>query len=172
MICTEYNNYIKTLVRNREMLWCVTLNNNIKVYSDYYNPSYPIDDFPWYRLKKYCEQNNVFPCKVEAIILGAPRTIMAENPLGLDGLFIVRGASKDLLMESAEEGTSYKQLIVGVLDKKKDQINVTKFCWPENEREAGFEVRQITPENARLMFFKNGSKNKQRESIQVALNGD
>lgn len=171
MICTEYNNYIKSLVKNREMLWCVTLNDNTKVYSDYYNPAYSENDLPWHRMCRYCEQNNLFPYKVEVIMLGAPKIIMAENPLGLDGLFIKRGSSKDFLMETGE-GTSYKQLIVGVLDPAEDQINVTKFCWPYNEKESAHEIRKITPENAKLMFFKNDSKNKKRKSIQIALNGD
>ncbi len=173
MICTSYNNYIKDLVKKKEMLWCVTLNDYTKVYSDYYNPIYSIDEYPWYRLCKYCEQNNLFPCKVEAIMLGAPRVIMAESKIGLDGIFIKRGASKDFLMDSETgEGESYKQLIVGVLDKEEDIINVVKFCWPENEKEKLIEKRSITSENVKLMFFKNDSKQKKRESIQFALNGD
>lgn len=169
MICTEYNSYIKNLVRSLEMMWVVTLNNGVKVYSDHDNPAYP-NQAPWHRLKDYCLDTGLFPVKVEALMFGAPKTVMAENNLGLDGLFIIRGSSKDFLMESGE-GTSYKQLIVGVLSDTSDNINVTKFCWPENALEPFNEVRQLTFENIELMLFKNGSKKRERESIQVALNG-
>lgn len=169
MICTEYNNYIKSLVKKLEILWIITLNNGIKVYSDYDNPMYE-EPQPFIRLKNYCTENNVFPVKVEVLMLGAPKIVMAENPLGLDGLFIKRGAAKDFLMESGE-GTSYRQLIVGVLDDVKDIINITKFCWPENKLEPFNQTRLITPENASLMLFKNESKKRNRESIRIALNG-
>lgn len=168
MICTEYNSYIKNLVRSLEMMWIVTLNNGVKVYSDHNNPAYP-NQTPWRRLKEHCAENNVFPVMVQALILGAPKLVMAENNSGLDGLFIIRGSSKDFLMESGE-GTSYKQLIVGVLSDTNDDINTTKFCWPKNALEPFNEVRQITFENIELMLFKNGSKKRERESVQVALN--
>ena len=102
-------------------------------------------------------------------MFGAPYVIMAEDPNGLDGVFIKRGASKDFLMESGE-GTSYKQLIVGVLNDN-NEVGIVKFCWPFNALEPNNEVRLLTPENAKLMFFKNDSEKRKREVVQIALNG-
>jgi hypothetical protein len=164
----EYNGYIKKLVKDLEMLWIVTLNNGNKVYSDYYNP-FCANISPWERLKIFCNDGDLYPIKIENLMFGAPHVVMAENKNGLDGVFIKRGASKDFLMESGE-GTSYKQLIVGVLNDK-DEIDITKFCWPFNALEKVKETRKLTPENAKLMFFKNGSEKRNREAVQIALNG-
>lgn len=164
----EYNGYIKSLLKNLEMLWVVTLNNGQKVYSDYYNSFCGSDLSPWERLKIYCS-SNIYPIKVEALMLGAPRVVMLEDENGLDGFFIKRGASKDFLMESGE-GTSYKQLITGILNKD-NKIDVFKFCWPENQLESLTEVRELTQENFDLMFFKNDSKKINREAVQVFING-
>lgn len=169
MICLEYNNYIKTLVKQLEMLWIVTLNNGSKVFSDYDNEYY--SGTPWERLKQYCKDTGLFPVKIESLMFGAPKVTMAYNAMGLDGVFIKRGISKDLLMDSGEEGTTYKQLIVGVLNDDNDQISITKFCWPENELEPFNETRNLTQENFELMFFKDDSRKLKRQSIQVYLNG-
>lgn len=163
MLCFEYNSYIKSLVKRLEMLWVVTLNNDQKIYSDYNIAN------PWGDLKDYCNDHNLFPVKIENLMFGAPTITMAEDKGGLDGVFIKRGISKDFLMESGD-GTSYKQLIVGVLNDKND-IDVVKFCWPFNVLEPTNEVRKLTPENAKLMFFKNESEKRKREAVQVALNG-
>lgn len=165
MICTEYNEYMKNLVNELEMLWIVTLNNGTKVYSDYGN--HPTT--PWSRLKLHCEQSGLYPIKVENLMFGAPKIIMAEDSNGLDGLIILRGASKDFSMDSGD-GMSYQQLIVGVLNDH-NEIDVTRFCWPENTVEAKVETRQLTSENTSLMFFKNESEKKLRPVVQFALNG-
>jgi hypothetical protein len=167
MICTQIDSYVKTLIRNLEMLWVATLDDGTKVYSDYDRPT--VSDHPYNRLKKYCEDNNKFIIKIEALMFGAPHTVMFENSDGLDGVFILRGSSRDIKIETGEQGPSYKQLIVGVLRDNEDIIDVKKFCWPENSIEPFNQTRLITPENAKLMIFKNGSRKKTRESIQVAL---
>lgn len=160
---------MRTLLKSLEMLWIVTLNNGETIYSDYSNPHDLLP--PWTRLVDYCKDNDLFPVKVETLMLGAPKVVMAENHEGLDGLLILRGSSKDFLINTGE-GTSYKQLIVGVLSDEDDFIDITKFCWPYNKLETRPERRAVTPENVRLMLFKNGSEKRHRENVQIALNGE
>lgn len=169
MICTSIDSYVKDLMKKLEMLWCVTLNDGTKVYSDYDRPG--TSEHPWNRLKKYLSENNKHIVKIEAIMFGAPQTVMFEDINGLDGVFITRGTSRDIKIETGEPGPSYKQLVVGVLRDDEDVIDVKKFCWPENAIEPFNQVRILTSENANLMIFKNDSTKKTRESVQVALVG-
>ena len=169
MICTSQDHYIKARIKSLDILWCATLNDGTLVYSDYERPDNPRS--PWLRLKEHCQDNNVFITKIEVIMFGAQRTVMLEDENGLDGVFIVRGASRDLNLFTDEPGPSYKQLVVGLLRENEDVIDVKKFCWPENELEKLNQTRVLTPENAKLMLFKNGSTKKQKETVQIALNG-
>ena len=169
MICTYQDSYIKERIRSLDILWCVTLNDGTIVYSDYERPDNPRS--PWLRLRDHCENNNLFVTKVEVIMFGAPRIVMLENENGLDGFFIIRGASRDLNLFTDEPGPSYKQLVVGLLRDNEDIIDVKKFCWPENELEQFNQTRILTPDNAKLMLFKNDSTKKQKETVQIALNG-
>lgn len=166
MICTTQDFHMKSLLRSLEVLWIATLSNKIQVYSDYNRPEQPTA--PWYRLKKYCEENDLFIIKIELLMFGCPKVIMAENESGLDGVFILRGASKDYDIEDGD-GTSYRNLIVGVLDDKEDKINVNKYTWPIDSLTK--ETRLVTKENAELMLFKNGSEKASREVLRVAVNG-
>lgn len=168
MICSVQDAYFKGLVRNLEMLWCAHLNDGTTVYSDYERPGL---DAPWIRLRNHCEQNNLFITKIEVIMFGAPKTTVFENEQGLDGIFIVRGMSRDLNIGTDEPGPSYKQLVVGLLRDDEDIIDIRKFCWPENEFEKFIQTRSLTPDNAKLMIFKNDSPKKKRQSIQIALDG-
>lgn len=161
MICKAQDSYIKQLIRNLEILWCAHLNDGTTVYSDYERPGL---ENPWIRLKQYCEDNNAFITKIEVIMFGAPKLIMFEDPNGLDGVFVSRGASKDLMIGS-DEGPSFKQLVVGVLRDNENIIDVKKFCWPENEFEPFNQVRSLTSDNKKIMIFKNDSPKKNRESV-------
>lgn len=169
MICTKIDSYVKDLIKKLEMLWCVTLNDGTKVYSDYDRPG--TCNHPWFRLKQYLEESGLYIVKVEAIMFGAPQTVMFENPNGLDGVFITRGTSKDIKIETGEAGPSYKQLVVGLLRDNEDIVDVKKFCWPENSIEPFNQTRILTNENVKLMIFKNDSNKKTRKSVQVALFG-
>jgi hypothetical protein len=168
MICSTYDTYVKGLVRNLEMLWCAHLNDGTTVYSDYERPGL---ETPWVRLREHCKQNDLFITKIEVIMFGSPKVVVFENQQGLDGVFIVRGMSRDLNIGSDEPGPSYKQLVVGLLRENEDTIDVKKFCWPENEFEKFIQTRSLTPDNAKLMIFKNDSTKKKRQSVQIALNG-
>jgi hypothetical protein len=167
MICTQIDSHMKSLISRLEMLWVVTLNDGTLVYSDFERLDLPN---PYFRLKQHCEDNNLYPVKVQALMFGAPRVTMFEDPSGLDGLFIFRGSSKDVQIETGES-VSYKQLIVGLLRDDCVNIDIRKFCWPENALEPFNQNRLLTSENAKLMIFKNDSRKKASESVQVALFG-
>jgi hypothetical protein len=169
MICTKFDAYMRKITKELQMLWICYLNDGTTVYSDYDRPG--LSDHPWDRLKRHCESNDLYPTKVEVLMFGAPYTVLFEDPDGLDGLFIARGAARDI-NEATGEGTSYKQLVVGVLrDGEECVVDVKKFSWPENEIEPFSQTRNLTPENAQWMLFKNGSIKKRSEQVQVALNG-
>ena len=59
----------------------------------------------------------------------------------------------------------------GVLNDNLETVDIRKFSWPLCEFEAPVQTRILTPENAQLMIFKDGSKKKQSEQVQVALDG-
>lgn len=170
MICTQFDTYMRKLTKELEMLWVCTLNDGTKVYSDFKRPG--IEGHPWDRLKSHCEKNSLFATKIEVLMFGAPHTVLFEDhDKGLDGLFVARGSARDINTASGES-TSYKQLVVGLLkEEEEDVIDVKKFSWPENEIEPFSSTRKVTPENAKMMLFKNDSPKKKRESVQVALNG-
>lgn len=168
MICTVQDSHMKSLLRSLEMLWVAKLSDGTLVYSDYYRPG--TTEAPWIRLKKYCKETGLYPVKIQSLMFGAPVLTMAEDDLGLDGVFVMRGSAKDYDTESGE-GTSYRNLIVGILDDKDDIINITKFSWPENKLEDFNQKRLVTKENAELMFFKNDSRKFNREVVRLALNG-
>ena len=159
---------MRKITKELQILWICYLSDGTSVYSDYDRPGIP--DHPWDRLKKYCNDNDLCVVKVEVLMFGAPYTALFEDEKGLDGLFIARGSARDI-NEATGEGTSYKQLVVGLLRDDEDVLDVKKFSWPENEIEPFNQTRSLTPENAQWMLFKNGSTKKQRKQVQVALNG-
>lgn len=156
MICTQLNGHIKDLIRKLEILWKVELDDGTNVYSDYYIPYL---DSPWMRLQKYCKENNRYITSVSCLMFGADEFIMFQNSEGLDGVFVTRGASKDIVIsENGESGVSYKHLIVGVLSGDGGSINVRKFSWPENALEPFEQTRELTKNNLELMIFKNDER--------------
>jgi hypothetical protein len=168
MICNTIDQFIKEKIKNLDILWCATLNDGTTVYSDYERSNL---DNPWNRLRGHCSENNLFVTKIEVIMFGAERQAIFEDSNGLDGFFIVRGSSRDINIGTGETGPSFKQLAAGLLRENEDIIDVKKYCWPQNEFEQFEQTRLLTPDNAKLMLFKNDSTKKSRESVQVALNG-
>ncbi len=161
------DSYIKNLIRNLEMMWTVTLNNGVVVYSDYYR--YDLD--PWTRLRNYCNQNNLYPVKVKSLMFGAPEITMLEDPNGLNPFFIKRGTVKDLEIDTYSNSISYKKLIVGVYNDPTNKIDVRKFCWPENHLEPSIETRLLTVENIESMFFKNDEEQNRKKSLLLSIDG-
>jgi hypothetical protein len=171
VICTSVDQHIKSLIRNVEILWKVTLNDGTVVYSDFYRPK--IDLAPWLRLKNHCIKTNTFVIKVECIMLGVDPLVMFEDENGLDGILILRGSSKDITInDDGDPGIAYKHLIVGVLRADNDIIDVRKFSWPENVLEPFEQTRKLTIDNLKLMIFKNEQRREQLsktlENIQVS----
>ena len=168
MLTNEIDQFIKSSIKKLELLWKATLSDGTTVYSDYERPDVP---HVWERLKEHCKLKNLCVTKIEIIMFGANVQTVFENPDGLDGFFIVRGTGKDLNLNSDSEGMSYKHLAVGLLRDNEDIIDVRKYCWPQNEFEQFEQTRSLTPDNAKLMIFKNESEKKNRESVQIAING-
>lgn len=150
-VATQIDVNIKSLIRKLEMLWSVTLNNGVTIYSDYDDSK----ETPWLRLIEYCRAHKVYPTKVKSLMFGAPETVMFENPNGLNGLFIKRGCIKDIDIDNDGTGLSisYKKLIVGLYNPETNKIDVRKFCWPENEIEPLTETRLMTLDNLKDMYF-------------------
>lgn len=164
-ICTTIDQHMKSLIRSVEILWRVTLNDGTVVHSDYYRPRF--DEAPWYRLKNHCLKTSTFVTKVECIMLGIDPLVMFEDQNGLDGLFILRGSSKDITInDDGDPGIAYKHLIVGVLRPEGDIIDVRKFSWPENILEPFEQTRKLTIDNLKLMIFKDEQR---REQLSQAL---
>ena len=169
MLCTKQDSYVhKLLMDDIEILWKCTLSDGQMVWSDYDRPGEVSS--PWERLMDFCEETGECVTKVQVLVFGAPQEILFDNPNGLDGVFVVRGVSKDINMESGN-ATSFQHLTAGVLNVNLDTVDVRKFSWPLCEFEAPVQTRKLTPENVNLMIFKDGSKKKQSKQVQVALNG-
>jgi hypothetical protein len=165
-LTTQFDSHIKILVRKLEMLWTVTLNDGTKIYSDYERDKNPFD-----KVKEYCTETGLYPVEVKSMMFGAPETVMFSNPDGLDGLFILRGSVKDVDLNSADNSISYKKLVVGVLNKDTNTIDVKKFCWPENEIDSNRETRKLTLDNLEMMYFKNGEEKNKLKSLLLSDNG-
>lgn len=60
MVSTELDSFI---LDKDEAYWWVELNNGTKVYQDDNRPEYE-EKIAWYRLKTYCEANNLYPVKM------------------------------------------------------------------------------------------------------------
>lgn len=163
-VTTEFDTYIQTLVRKLDILWTVQLSNGVTIYSDF--DRYP--ENPWDRMIKYCRENNVHPVKVKNLMFGAPQVVMAEDPNGLDGFFIFRGSEKDIELDSGEGiSISYKKLVVGVLNRETNLVDVKRFCWPENQLEPTFERRLLTELNLSSMYFKDAEEKNRQMSLLV-----
>lgn len=161
----EFDIYMKQLVKNKEILWIVTLDNGQKVYSDHNRDGLPP---PWQRLCEYMSLKGLKPVKIEAMAFGAPLTTVAENPNGLDGVFVKRGVIKDVVLESSSEPLQATRLICGVYNKERDRIYVNIFNWPENESFKNFEERLVTQENLEHMYFIDKNLEKQ---LKERVNG-
>jgi hypothetical protein len=168
LICTKQDSYIRKLImEDVSILWKCTLNNDITVWSDYERPG--VEDNPWLRLRAYCKKADVYITKIQVVVMGAPQEVLFENPNGLDGIFIVRGTSRDIDMVTGD-GPTYQHLTVGLMNDDLETVDIRKFSFPECEFEEFVQTRGLTPENAKWMMWKNGSKKKQSKQIQIALN--
>lgn len=164
----EFDIYIKELMKNKEILWIVTLNNGQKVYSDHNRFGKDPSDSPWMRLCRYMDARALKAIKVEAMAFGAPLTTIIEDVNGLDGFFIKRGVLKDVVLESSSEPLQATRLVCGRYNKEQDRIHVNIFNWPNNEFFTNFEERLVTDENIMHMYFID--KNLEKE-LKERVNG-
>lgn len=169
MICTKQDSYIRQLImEDVAILWKCTLSDGTLVWSDYDRPG--TIDSPWLRLREHCARSGVDIVKVQVIVMGAPEHVLFEDPNGLDGLFIVRGLSRDIDMISGE-GPTFQHITVGLLQDDLENVDIRKFSFPECEFCEFVQLRDLTTENAAWMIWKNDSEKKQSEQVQIALNG-
>jgi hypothetical protein len=125
MICKAYNAHIRKLIDQQNILWKCFLSDGTEVWSDFNSSEHEKD--PWTRLKIYCINNNLNINKVIVLAIGAREETVFEDQNGLDGIFIVRGMSRDLMVDSSIE---YKFVSFGLLNKDTNKILVKKAATP------------------------------------------
>lgn len=157
----EFDIYLKELMKNKEILWIVTLENGQKVYSDHNRFGKEVYDSAWMRLCRYMDARGIKAVRVEAMAFGAPVTTIMEDTKGLDGFFIKRGVLKDVVLESSSEPLQATRLICGRYNKEHDKIHVNIFNWPDNEFFTNYEERIVTEENIEHMYFVDKELEKQ-----------
>ena len=169
MICTVRDDHIRKLImEDISMTWKCTLNDGTIVWGDYERPG--VEESPWIRLQRYCEDQNKCICKAQVIVMGAPEEIVFEDENGLDGFFIARGFSRDIDMATGE-GPTFQHMTFGLLEDNLEFVDVKKYSWPECEFEEFSQRRQATQENLSFMIWRDGETKKSSEQVQVTLNG-
>ncbi len=143
--------YIKNLIKNRQLVWAITLNNGQIIYSDFERPGL---EHPWNRLSKHLEDSGLYATEVKVLGLGAPVFTLGQNPSGLDGFFVLRGLVKDVSLEAGEDPLQFQKMTFGVWNEESQCVKVKTFYWPEQDMWPLDEDRQLTTENYGQMIFK------------------
>jgi hypothetical protein len=146
MVCTGYNQHITSLLMRQELLWKLVLSDNTEIWSDYDNGKKD----PWQRAKIFCNNNNKTIISLYVLIPGAVPELVYHNEEGLDNFFVIRGILKDV---HDIDTTVYRYLSFGKIEED-DKIHVKKFYWPECKFGTTEEIREITPENEKLLYRK------------------
>ena len=124
MICKTRDGYMRKLIQTDLMIsWKIKLSDGTDVYGDYDRPGF---ENPWYRLKDYCQENDVVPTRVELHMFGAPQKVFFEDENGLDGLMIMRGIAKDQSMTGGHS-QSFQTLTVSYLRDDSSDLKGGKF---------------------------------------------
>ena len=169
MICTVRDEHIRKLImEDLTMTSKCTLDDGTIVWGDYERPG--LEKSPWVRLREYCEANNRNITKIQCIVIGAPEEVVFEDENGLDGVFIARGYSKDIDMQTGD-GPSYQHMTFGLISEELTHVDVKKYSWPDCEFVDFVQTRDITQENLSFMIWRNGETKKSSEQVQVTLNG-
>jgi hypothetical protein len=150
MICTGYNQHISNLLLKQKVLWKCVLEDGTQVFSDF-DVSDQKD--PWTRLKHYCNNNNKNIIAVYAIIPGQPEQLIHSDLNGMDNILLVRGDAGNV---DDLGSTVYSFITFGKLEDD-GKIHVTRFFWPECVLHVKSEIREITPENEKLLYRKRES---------------
>lgn len=147
MICRGYNAHITELLMNQQVLWKLILDDNTEIWSDFDLPDHKD---PWTRAKQYCSNNKKDIVKVIIIPPGQPEIQVFQDDKGLDNIFLMRGTAKDI----NDTGESiYSFVTFGKLEED-GLIHVRRFYWPECAFGTSEEIRELTPENEKLLFKK------------------
>lgn len=146
MICTGYNAHITKLLSQQQILWKLRLNSGVEIWSDF-----DVEGLadPWTRAKEHCSKSKEYITSVSVIVPGQPETVVFENKSGLDSLLVMRGTAKNI---TDSEETVYSFMTFGKIVS--GQIHVKKFFWPECAFLESEEVRELTPENEKLLYVK------------------
>lgn len=147
MICTGYNKHITSLLMNQQILWKLILNDGTEIWSDF---DLPNEKDPWTRAKQYCNNNGKQIVEVRVIVPGQSEVTVFNDVAGLNNILIVRGISKDI-NDSSE--TIYSFMTFGKLEED-GFIHTKKFYWPECAFAVNDEIRELTPENQKLLYTK------------------
>lgn len=148
MICKTSNSHINQLLDKQEILWKCKLSNGEYAWSDF---EYEDED-PWTRLRSYCKENNVDITEIYVMIAGMMPSLVFSDPDGLDGVFAIRGAVRELTDDNAD---LVRYMCFGKYEKETDTVHVEKFFWPDVDIIPKYETRLLTEENQKLMIFKN-----------------
>jgi hypothetical protein len=147
MICNNYNEHIRNLLLNQQVLWKCKLSNGSEAWSDF---DVPDQKDPWSTLRVYCNNNNINIVEVYAIIpFQAPKLIFSD-PNGLDNILLIRGTSKNI-DDSGE--TVYSFMTFGKLEED-GLIHINRYYWPECLMGTNVETRLVTDENKKLLYKK------------------
>ena len=148
MLCRAYNSQIRSLVVDHKLvIWKCILSNGDEIWSDYYAE----EKDPWIRLKEYCYNNGIKIIEVRVLAYGIKERTVFQDENGLDGIFIIRGVSKDL--SGSSDGITYNYLAFGKLNKETNVVETMKFHWPECAFDDFYEERVLTEDNQKIMFF-------------------
>jgi len=161
-ICTRFDSHMRSYCStNVGMSWTMELQNGVTVYGDYDRPGY---EKCWDRVKNYCGQEKVLPVNVKLFMMGVPEFTFFEDPNGLNGLSICRGAAMEQRMSGGNR--SFQFLSVSYLRDECDYVDVRKFVWPFNDFEEGQAYRKLTRNNIQPMIFNHESEKFKRQEIQ------
>jgi hypothetical protein len=165
-ICTGYNKYIRDLIyESTEILWKCTLNTGTEVWSDWENDEFE-EPNPYKRMMAYLEANpEEYIVKAEILPMGHRPVLLFENETGLDGFFLLRGASKDVSMGGGK-ANNFQHITAGLLRDDCENIDVRKYSFPQCDFEPFVQERELTHENVVYMVWTNGSTKRQSEKVQ------
>jgi hypothetical protein len=142
------------------------MQNGVTIWGDYDRPGY---EKCWDRVRAYCKKEKVLPLNIKLFMMGVPEITFFEDPNGLNGFSICRGAAFE--QNTVEDCRTFKFLSVSLMAEECDYIDVKKYVWPFNQFEQGQSKRVLTRSNIEQMIFDNESEKFQRQEIQQYLDG-
>lgn len=127
MICTKLDDFI---IDKDDAYWHAELSDGTRVYQDDNRPEYE-EKIAWYRLKKYCEINNLYPIKMW-ITFRSHTEFCGESQ---DGFFFSLGLFSSLLSQK-------NRYIIGPIIDGKIHVRVWTLKEVLEEKEES-EIRNI-----------------------------